>query len=198
MTELSRERIAAAALAATDAGGLAGFTMRAVAEALGVTPMALYHHVKDKAALAALLVDAAIGEQPLPRPTGAWADDLWTMARWMRDSRRAHPVVAQIRRAHHVWTDATLRMTEAWLSLWRQSGLPLDRARVAATTSSMAIVGLVEEEAIFRTMARPADATLAWLPNARLMFDTAHDRDAEFELVVRALIEGLYARLARE
>ena len=46
-------------------------------------------------------------------------------------------------------------MTEAWLSLWRQSGLTLDRARVAATTSSMAIVGLVEEEAIFATWPAP-------------------------------------------
>ena len=88
-------------------------------------------------------------------------------------------------------------MAEAWLSLWRQSGPPLDRARTAATTSSMAIVGSVEEEAIFRDMARPADASLSWLPNARLVFDTPHDRGAEIELVVRALIEGLHARLSR-
>jgi AcrR family transcriptional regulator len=197
VTELSPERIAAAALAVADAHGISGFTMRAVADAVGVTPMALYHHVKDKAALAALLVDAAISEHPLPQPTGAWRDDLWTMAHWMRESRRAHPVVAQIRRAYHVWTSATLQMTEHWLGLWRQSGLTLERARVAATTSSMAIVGLVEEETIFEEMARPADAALSWLPNARLMFDAPHDRDAEFELVVRSLIDGLHARLAR-
>lgn len=195
MPELDRNRIAAAALAVADARGAAGFTMRAVAEALGVTPMALYHHVEDKAALAALLVDAAISEQPLPPPTGAWQDDLWTIARWTRDSRRAHPAVASIRRAFHVWTSASLQMTERWLSLWRQSGLPPDKALVAATTSSLAIVGMVEEESVFRDLARPADATLSWLPSARRMFDAPHDRDAEFELLVRSLIEGLYARL---
>jgi AcrR family transcriptional regulator len=195
--ELDRERIAAAALGVADMGGAEGFTMRAVAEALGVTPMALYHHVKDKAALAALLVDAAIGEHPLPQPTGVWQDDLWTMARWMRESRRIHPAVASIRRAYHVWTDATLQMTERWFSLWQQSGLPFEQALTAATTSSMAIVGLVEEEAMFREMARPPDTALAWLPNARSMFDARHDRDAEFELVIRALIDGLHARLAR-
>jgi hypothetical protein len=119
------------------------------------------------------------------------------MARWMCESRRAHPVVGQIRRAYHVWTNASLQMTEHWLDLWRQSGLPLERARVAATTSSMAIVGLVEEETIFQEMARPGDTALSRLPNARLMFDAPHDRDAEFELVVRSLIEGLHARLAR-
>ena len=194
---LDRGRIATAALAVADARGISGFTMRAVAEALGVTPMALYHHIADKAALAALLVDAAISEQPLPPPTGAWQDDLWTMAKWTRASRAAHPVVAHLRRAYHVWTDATLQMTERWLSLWQQSGLPLEKALIAATTSSLAIVGLVEEEALLRGMARPDAAALSWLPNARLMFDAPHGADAAFELVVRSLIEGLHARLGR-
>ncbi len=195
IAELDRERIAAAALAVADAGGIEGFTMRAVADALGVTPMALYHHVADKAALAALLVDAAISEHPLPEPTGAWRDDLWTIARWTRESRRAHPAVVRIRRAYHVWTNASLQMTERWLSLWQQSGLALDDALTAATTSSMAIVGLVEEEAMFQEMARPEAAALSWLPNARLMFNARRNRDAAFELAVRALIDGLCARL---
>ena len=82
MPELSPDRIAAAALAVADAGGMSGFTMRAVADALGVTPMALYHHVKDKSALAALAGRRGDREQPLPQPTGEWANDLWTMARW--------------------------------------------------------------------------------------------------------------------
>ncbi|HEY1750207.1 MAG TPA: TetR/AcrR family transcriptional regulator C-terminal domain-containing protein [Caulobacteraceae bacterium] len=196
MAELDAGRIAAAALAVADARGLAGFTMRAVAEALAVTPMALYHHVKDKAALAALVVDAAIGEQPLPAPTGDWREDLWAMARWTRESRRAHPALAHIRRAYGVWTQASLQMTERWLSLWQQSGLPLAAALTAARTSSLAVVGLVEEEAAFRGLDRPADAALAWLPNARLMFDAPPDYDADFELLSRALIAGLHARLS--
>ena len=61
----------------------------------------------------------------------------------------------------------------------------------------MAIVGLVEEEAIFREIARPPTRPCPGCPIARLMFDTPRDRDAEFELVVRALIEGLHARLSR-
>jgi TetR/AcrR family tetracycline transcriptional repressor len=195
--ELDPGRIAAAALAVADAKGAVGFTMRAVAQALGVTPMALYHHVEDKAALAALLVDAAIGQRPLPPPTGVWQDDLWTIARWMRDSRAAHPAVAHIRRAYRVWTGASLEMTERWLGHWRQSGLAPDKALIAATTSSLAIVGIVEEESVFRDLARPADGALSQLPGARQIFEARHDRDAEFELLVRALIDGLHARLLR-
>ncbi len=193
--ELDRARIAAAALAVADAGALAGFTMRAVAAALGVTPMALYHHVADKAALAALVVDAAIAESPLPAATGDWREDLWIMARWSRESMRAHPVVAEIRRAFHVWTGPTLQMTDRWLGHWRASGLSEDNSVLAATTSSLAIVGIAGEEAMFRTLQRPADPALTFLPNARAVFAAVHDRDAEFELLVRALIDGLHARL---
>jgi AcrR family transcriptional regulator len=197
LADLDKERIAAAALSVVDAGGLAGFTMRAVAEALGVTPMALYHHVEDKAALAVLVVDAANTERALPPPTGVWQDDLWGMARWMRESMLAHPHVAQLRRTWHVWTPSVLRMTERWLNLWQQSGLDLDKAVLAANTSSMAIVGVMDEEMIFRDMKPPGDDMLSWLPSARVAFYRPHDRSAEFELIVRAVIEGIYARLAR-
>ena len=198
MADLDPARIAAAALAVADAHGAAGFTMRAVAQALGVTPMALYHHVEDKAALATLMVDAAIGQHPLPPPTGDWRDDLWIIARWTRESRAAHPALAHIRRAYRVWTSASLEMTERWLSHWRESGLAPDKALLAATTSSLAIVGIVEEESVFRNLARPADGALTQLPSARQMFNARHDRDAEFELLVRALIDGLYAKLSAE
>lgn len=195
MAELDKDRIAAAALAVADRHGVDGFTMRAVADALDVTPMALYHHVQDKAALVTLIVDAAIREHSLPVSTGVWRDDLLAVARWIRQSMLKHPVVAQLRRAYNVWTPSMLQMTERWLGLWQQSALELDDAVLAATTSSMAITGLVKEEMLFRTMKHPDDKTLAWLPNVRMMFNCQPDRDAQFDLVARSLIEGLHARL---
>src|SRR5689334_1582229 len=98
MADLDPNRIATTALSIADKHGVEGFTMRAVADALRVTPMALYHHVKDKAALAALLVDAAIREDPPPPPTDDWSEDLWSMAKWMREGTLRHPVVAHLRR----------------------------------------------------------------------------------------------------
>jgi AcrR family transcriptional regulator len=195
MAELDKDRIAAAALAIADKHGVDGFTMRAVAKALDVTPMALYHHVRDKAALVTLLVDTSIRKHPLPPTTGLWQDDLFSMAQWMRQSMLAHPVVAQLRHAHNVWTPSMLQMTERWLSLWQQSALGLEDAVLAAKTSSMAITGLVKEEMIFYAMQHPDNETLAWLPNARVMFNAAPDRDTQFELTVRSLIDGLHARL---
>lgn len=195
MAELDKQRIAVAALAVADEHGVAGFTMRAVAEALGVTPMALYHHVADKAALVALVIEAALSETPLPSATGVWQDDLWELARWVRESSHAHPVTAHLHRANQAWTPTMLPMTERWIGVWQQSGLPFECTLEAAAVSSMAIYGYVDAELRFQAMKRPDESMLDFLPNTRSMYTTEHDADAEFELVVRALIEGLHARL---
>jgi AcrR family transcriptional regulator len=195
VAELTRPRIAAAALAVADEKGAAGFSMRAVAERLGVTPMALYHHVEDKAALVALLVDQVIGERALPPPTGAWRDDLFELARWMRQSTLAHPAIGRLRNDHQVWTPSIFPMTERWLSVWQQSGLDLDAAMAAAAATSTAIIGFVEQELIQAGTAMPDEAMLASFPNARFAFAAQRDGATEFELVVRSLIDGVYASL---
>jgi len=198
VADLDVERIAAAALAVADERGARGFTMRAVAEALGVSPMSLYHHVADKAALAALVVDAAMSERPLPAPTGDWREDMWQLARWTREMTLAHPVVGHLRNQHKVWTQSMLGVSERWVSLWQQTGLPLELAVRAAVTSSLAVLGAVDEEARLAHMDVPDDSLLNWMPNARLLLTTRHNPAANFELLVRSVIDGLHARLAEE
>ena len=43
-------------------GGESSLTMRALASACGVTPMALYRHVDDKETLLTLIVDRVVGD----------------------------------------------------------------------------------------------------------------------------------------
>jgi AcrR family transcriptional regulator len=196
MAELTPQRIAVAALAVADERGASGFTMRAVAERLGVTPMALYHHVKDKAGLVALVVDEVIAERPLPAPTGEWRDDLYEVARWMRETTLAHPAVARLRNTYQVWTPSIFPMTERWLSLWQQSGLKLGPAMLAASTSSTSIIGFVSQELVLAETTPPDQDMLAPFPNARFAFGTRRDGAREFELVVRSLVDGLLSSLA--
>ena len=198
MAQLDRDRIAATALAIVDKRGLAGFTIRAVAEALSVTPMALYHHIRDKAELAGLVVDATIRTHPLAITTGDWRDDLWALARWTREVALSHPAVQEIRRTYRVYNPEILQMAERWLSLWQQSGLPLAKAVVAATVTSMAIGGLVSGEAALRDLDQPDPAMTARLPNARLLLQSKYDPESMFELAVRSIIDGLHARLMSE
>lgn len=59
---VARDDILTAALALLDEGGGQGLTMRALASRQGVTPMSLYHHVKDRAGLLRALSDRVYGE----------------------------------------------------------------------------------------------------------------------------------------
>lgn len=195
--DLDRASIAGAALAVADSQGAKGFTMRAVADALGVTPMALYHHVENKQALVALVVDAVIDERPLPAVTAdeAWADELFELASWMRHISRDHPAVSQLRRQHPVWTAKILPITERWFQAWRRSGLSDAEAARAAAVSSQAIVGFVATELEFQEMTLPSPDLVADLPGAAAVFAGGGDADAAFELVTRSVIDGVCRRL---
>ena len=58
----------AASLQLADEQGLAAITMQAVADRLGVTPMALYRHVTNKADLLDGLVESILLEVPAAGP----------------------------------------------------------------------------------------------------------------------------------
>ena len=58
MSETTAERIAEAALAILEAEGPEAVSMRRVAEAVGITPMAIYHHFQSREALLNSVTDA--------------------------------------------------------------------------------------------------------------------------------------------
>src|SRR6266481_5572093 len=65
-SQLSRDKIAATALAIADAEGFESVSMRRVAKEMGVGTMSLYYYVKTKADLIAAMDDALMGEVLLP------------------------------------------------------------------------------------------------------------------------------------
>jgi AcrR family transcriptional regulator len=198
MARLDIDQIVAAAWKVVDAGGASAFTIRTVAQELGVSAMALYHHVPSKAALATLMVEAANAERPLDSPTGDWREDLWLQARWLRDTRKVHPAISVLHREYRVWTPDLLRITERWVNSWQQSGLKLEDALIAARASSQAVVGMVDEESAYEADPPPADELLDGAPSVKTLFAKDHCRDSLFELAARSIVDGLYARLSQE
>ncbi len=197
MVDLNPETIAAAALALADAEGASAFSMRAVARALEVTPMALYHHVRDKEALAALVVDRALSELPLPELNEAdWEADLLALARWMRTSMHAHPIVIRLRHEHSIWTPAVLAVGERLLGAWQRSGLPPDAVMRAALASSTALIGVIQEETYLESFSPPAEEAVEDMPDLGETLAIKRDSEGEFDLVVRAVVDGLYRQLS--
>ena len=71
-TPLSRPRVLQAAVALADRAGLEAFSMRGLAQELGVVPMALYKHVANKDELLDGMVDIVFGEIDLAARDLEW------------------------------------------------------------------------------------------------------------------------------
>jgi AcrR family transcriptional regulator len=89
--ELTREQIAAAAIALADADGLRAVTMRGVGHSLGTSAAGLYRYVRSRQELLALMVDAALGELAYPAVNGDWSRQLLAVAHEQRRAYHAHP-----------------------------------------------------------------------------------------------------------
>jgi len=90
-SQLSRDKIAAAALAIADAEGFASVSMRRIAEEMGVGTMSLYYYVKTKADLVAAMDDALMSEVLVPSLPGNWREALTVIAVRTRDALSRHP-----------------------------------------------------------------------------------------------------------
>ncbi len=95
---LDLDRIVMAAIEVADAEGLASFSMRRVAERLGVGTMSLYTYVPGKAELLDLMLDAAAAEPPPGphQPECPWRDRLARIARENWDRYHRHPWLLEI------------------------------------------------------------------------------------------------------
>ena len=88
---LSREKIAAAAIAIADAEGIASVSMRRIAQDLGVGTMSLYYYVKTKTDLIGAMDDAIMGEVVAPSLPTYWREALVAIATRTRDAFMRHP-----------------------------------------------------------------------------------------------------------
>src|SRR4051812_44493368 len=96
---LTKEAIVTAAIKVLDAEGLAGFSMRRVAELLDTGAASLYWHVGSKDGLFDLIFEEIIGEQleeiPGPDPQ-RWQEQLKEIARTMRRAILRHRDIVQL------------------------------------------------------------------------------------------------------
>lgn len=85
------------ALAIADAEGFEAVSMRRVAAELGAGTMSLYHYIRSKDDLVALMDDALMGESLVPdnELPGGWREALAAIARKTRDVFTRHPWALQ-------------------------------------------------------------------------------------------------------
>jgi AcrR family transcriptional regulator len=163
---LSREEILDVTLALAEEGGLNAVSMRGVASRLGVTPMALYHHVGDKRALMDALVERLLAELPVPDPDLPWNVRLLELAGSLRDTARRHPDAFLMLFQRRAATPDALARRDAVYAALRDAGLPESLVPRVEGFLSTFVLGFAASEAggRFRGRSRAQlDGDLKWL-----------------------------------
>ncbi|MEU5030424.1 TetR/AcrR family transcriptional regulator [Streptomyces milbemycinicus] len=216
-----REEILDAALAIADEQGLEAVSMRAVADRVGVTPMALYRHVSDKAALldgvagrllAALLplderevrVGEGAGRAAEPR---AWDERLRGLAYACREVARRHPWVAHLLFSRPAVTPDAVRAVDVIYTALIDAGVPDREVPRLERLISTFVIGFAASEASGRFAPGTVDprGRRGRLPEGELpghgrlapWLDLPVDLDAEFEADledIRRLVEAVARR----
>jgi AcrR family transcriptional regulator len=119
-----RQEILAAALDIADESGLEAVSMRAVAQRIGVTAMALYPHVSSKDDLLDGLVGRLLAELPPPDPAAGWAERLGQIAAAARGLARRHAAAMPLIFSRPAVTEDAVRVVDVIYQALLDAGVP--------------------------------------------------------------------------
>jgi AcrR family transcriptional regulator len=168
---LSEEMLIEAALGIIRRKGVAGLTMRDLADTLGVSPMAAYYHVNNKDDLLRLVGNHVWGSLEVPPPgAGPWYERLRTA---MTAERHAvEPYRGLYEAVTYLDVDHKRALEDAVLDLMLDAGFPPDRAVLAFRALMSWVTGYFSLESAFRDPKRRRPPS-RWGKARRL----AHDRE---------------------
>jgi AcrR family transcriptional regulator len=146
---LTRDEIIDAALDLIARDGIGAVTMRRLADEIGVTPMALYHHIPSKKQLLDLTVDRVGQDLHLAHDGRHWMDQMRDYAMRWREELHRYPGVAGYLLRQDAPPTITWRVIDDAVSLFVESGFD-DRtaARAYAALASFVLARCDQEEVI--------------------------------------------------
>ncbi|RAY12198.1 TetR family transcriptional regulator [Actinomadura craniellae] len=143
--KLTRATVLARALELADTEGLPAVTIRRLAQELGVTPMALYWHFKNKELLLIGLFDEVFAQVAVAAdPAGPWDHRLRLMVEALLRTARRHPWISEISaEVDKRQAESFQRGTDLALRILAEAGFSPERAFQVATYLLNGVMGLV-------------------------------------------------------
>lgn len=202
---LNRDRVLQAAVALADEIGLDAFSMRGLAQELGVVPMALYKHVANKDELLDGMVDIVFSETDSPSSGDDWRSALRRRAVSAREALKRHPWAIGLMESRHPGL-ANLRVHNAVMGCLREAGFSFQTAIHAYSVQDAYIYGfaLQEQDLAFETPQSAGQAAQRRAEmNAALhdypylaeiatkLPETGYDPDIEFAWGLDLILNGL-------
>jgi AcrR family transcriptional regulator len=168
--QLSREKIAAAALAVADAEGFEAVSMRRLAQELKVGTMSLYYYVKTKDDLIAVMDDALMAEALLPSLPKGWRRAITEIA------TRTHSVFLR-----HPWALVSMLSAPPGLNAMRHMEQCLEALAETSMTAKKKLTLLaMVDDFVFGHALREA----------------ASDTTVDLEFATTQMATGVFPRLA--
>lgn len=199
-----------AAVGLADRDGVPALSMRRLGQELGVDPMSLYTHVRDKDDLLDAVVDQVIAQIEPRLVPGDWAASLRGTLLSARAAMLRHPWAPRLVVERQAATPAALRHVDAVLGVLRGGGFPLELAHHALHVLGSRILGF--DQSPFDDSTQPGaapdparvQAWVATLPHvAELALAATHDGalgacddDEEFAFALDLILDGLERRRA--
>jgi AcrR family transcriptional regulator len=134
-----------AAVALADEAGLEAFSMRALAQELGVVPMALYKHIANKEELLDGMVDTVFSEIELPSGDLDWRSAMRRRAISTREALKRHGWAIGMMESRHPGP-ANLRNHDAVMGCLRTAGFSFKMAIHAYSVQDAYIYGFALQE----------------------------------------------------
>jgi AcrR family transcriptional regulator len=205
------EAIVAAAIDVLDEAGLAGLSMRKVAERLGTGAASLYAYVSGRDELLELVFDELVGQIPLPQPDPKrWRDQLTELMYDLHKVLVSHRDAALAGLGRVPTTPNTLAASEALVGVMRAGGLSDKVIALGLDQLTLFVVGTAFEQSMYEygDMSRAeveeyfgeVHRFFSALPSDRFpglasIADElgAYDGDERFRFGLDALIAGLEA-----
>jgi AcrR family transcriptional regulator len=173
-------------------GNYEQFTVRALADELGVSPMSLYRHIDSKDDLLDEVVDNLLGRIPAPSaPQSDWRGYLADAAVRFRRFLIRHPAALHVYLQHPVVSSAAVERMNAMVSVLRIAGCSDDEATRAYATIHTFTIGFAALEA--RRGAFVAPAVGSELRSRLASFTTPK----QFETGLAYVLDGIEADLGR-
>ncbi len=145
-TPLSRDRIIKAAMTVADESGLAGLTMRSLADELQVTPMSMYRYIDGKEALLVAMVDIVFAEMGAPTVGNEWHQEMWEHAHSARRTLLHHPWALGLVDTPTDPGPATLARHDAVIGTLRAAGFSIPLTAHAFAAFDAYVYGFVLQE----------------------------------------------------
>jgi TetR/AcrR family transcriptional regulator, tetracycline repressor protein len=145
---ICREDVVQAAMAIVSAGGYEEMSIRSLAASLGVAPMSLYRHIRDKDDLLDEVVDRLLAR--VWRPAAAeddWQAWITEAASRLRDFLVSQPAALHVYLRHPVVSTAAIERMNVMMGVLRQARIDEHGARSAYGTLHTYTIGFAALEA---------------------------------------------------